>query len=548
MKGLQSYNIPTVIKALRLMSKRKWLFLTLIFGFCAVEICINVFCTLGTRGAIQALETMDLQALLRSASLVLAFRILWWGYAPIAGYGCDWASKGTVQKLKAELVERIVRMPMRELDRRAKGELLSALTNDIASLQSIYDGVFFNVWRTFLGGIAGLVIMAALDWRFALVVFTLGTVSIFVTSRFNKRLEKAGERLQEGLAKTSADANELIKGAKTIRLLRVQQHMMDKTNADTQAEATFRMTVGKTFARMNAMLAAVNALTYAAILTIGAVFVYFNLCDWATVVAVTGLKWSTDMLFVEFGQHMAGLQASIPGIKRLLALTEVLAEPSSISGISIEPSEEALTLRDIHFVYDEKPVLTHWDMTLTKQGLTALVGESGAGKSTVMKLILGLYTSQAGTISFDGHEHATLESVRGKTAYVPQEPMLFRGSVLENILCGNPSATREDAILAARQAGADAFVSAMVSGYDTLIADDGKSLSGGEKQRIAIARALVKDAPILLLDEVTSALDAETEAAILETIRRIAQRKAVLWITHKQSVADQADCVLGIHA
>jgi ABC-type multidrug transport system fused ATPase/permease subunit len=158
-----------------------------------------------------------------------------------------------------------------------------------------------------------------------------------------------------------------------------------------------------------------------------------------------------------------------------------------------------------------------------------------------VKLALGLYAPSGGTVTFDGAGDCTLEAVRSLTAYVPQEPMLFRGTVLDNILCGNASATRGDAVRAAKLAGADVFISRMERGYDSKLADGGGNLSGGQKQRLAIARALVKDAPVLLLDEITSALDEDTERQILETVRNLAAARAVLFVTHRPAVTALAD-------
>jgi ABC-type bacteriocin/lantibiotic exporter with double-glycine peptidase domain len=191
-------------------------------------------------------------------------------------------------------------------------------------------------------------------------------------------------------------------------------------------------------------------------------------------------------------------------------------------------------------------VLEKFNLRVEPCKLTALVGESGSGKSTVMKLTLGLYEPVYGSISFKGNEIVSLDSIRAKTAYVPQEAMLFRGSIYDNIACGNPTASKDDITKAAVLAGADEFIDNLEHGYDTIIYDDGKSLSGGQKQRIAIARALVKNADILLLDEITSALDRETEESILQTVKEISKYKAILLITHKTDIADNADLLCRI--
>ena len=546
MKRLKSYNFPTIFKAIGLMGSRKRLFLFSVFAFCAIEIAGSVLYSTGVRGAINSLSGNDHIVLFRSIFLIFLCAVIWWICAPISTFCCSLCSKGTVQRLKAELTDHMIRLPMSEHDRLSRGELLSSLSNDIGCLQSIYDWFFFQIWRTSFGGLAGLILMAVIDWRFAIVVFALGSISVWITSFYNRHLEKSGVALQESLAKTSTDSYEMIKGAKTLRLLHLQGYLEEKVNVSSQAEAYIKITNGKATARMKSIISAIAALAYAVMLVVGALFVHFGLTEWGAIIALLGLKMTTDMLFVEFGEFMAGMQNSVAGVKRLFELMDKPEENIVLSNIVIEQSISPLVMKNITFAYSDSTVLADYHMRLSQSGLTVLVGESGSGKSTIMKLILGLYLPQSGRIIFDGAGGCTLPAVRSKTAYVSQEALLFRGTVLENIISGNPSASRIDVENAAKLAGADIFINEMERGYDTVLSDDGENLSGGQKQRIAIARALVKDAPILLLDEITSALDQETEEQIINTVKAISRTKSVLFITHKTDIAAQADLVIQI--
>jgi len=259
-------------------------------------------------------------------------------------------------------------------------------------------------------------------------------------------------------------------------------------------------------------------------------------------VALMGLKGTTDMLFVECGQFMAGMQTNVAGIKRLFEITDNYKEDIRKKSLTFQNINDVLILQNISFSYDKKsPVLSCFNLKLQKNTLTALVGESGSGKSTVMKLILGLYPPDEGQIILSS---INMQNIREYTAYVPQEPWLFRGTVYENIAFGNQNANKEEIIFAAKMAGADEFIQALEFNYDTVLYDDGKSLSSGQKQRIAIARALIKDAPILLFDEITSALDKETEMNILQTVKNISKTKAVLFITHKTDIQKWAEEVI----
>lgn len=546
MKLFKNYNIPTIIKAIKLMGKRSKVFLTCIILFCAVELGFIILNAYGTKWLITALGEKSYGLFWKSILIIVIKNAMWWVYAPISTYLCDFASKGTIRDVKTNFCEHILNLPMKYHDSTAKGELISAVTNDTACLEVIYDWSFFQVLHSAVGGIGGIAVMAVMDWRFAIIVILLGSISVFTASYFSKKLEKVGTALQDRLAKTSTDAYELVKAAKTIRVLNLYEVKTRNFNEVTKLEADLKLKSGKISSKMNAISAAISSISYIAILFIGALFVYFKLSDWGTIIALIGLKDATDMLFLECGQHMAGMQTNVAGVKRLFKIAntpkeKILREMS----YAINKIDNPVVVKDVSFSYDTgAAVLNKFNMNIENNKLTAVVGESGSGKSTLMKLILGLYEPEVGSIIFNGNEKTTLKNIRSKTSYVPQDAMLFRGSIYDNIAFGNENAAKEEIITAAKLAGAHKFICNLENGYDTVLLDDGKSLSGGQKQRIAIARALVKNAEILLLDEITSSLDKETEEQVLETVKNISKTKAVMFITHRKDVIKWADKVV----
>lgn len=551
-KLIQSYNIPTIKRAIALMGRSKKTFFAFIFGFCIVELLGTVLYTIGIKGVINSITSKEIASFWASMGFIMINHMLWWIYAPISSYVTSRISNRTMRDLKVNICDHIVRLPMRYHDKRLAGELLSILTNDTDCLSGIYDWSFYQVLHNAINGVGGLVIMAVIDWRFAAVVFALGTISVCVSSFFSKKLEAAGKEQQQGLAKTSADAYELVRAAKTIRLFRLENMKKKQLINSIENEAEIRQKCGKISTRMNSAITTVNALTYITILFVGALFVHFGLLDWGTAIALLSLKGTCDMLFVECGQYMAGMQVNIAGIKRVFEVTDAKEESSSMKKLTETESKDrhhipdgmVLVMENVHFSYEDcTPVLCNFNLALKHNSLTALVGESGTGKSTVLKIILGLYELGDGSIYFDDN-NGVYASLREATAYVPQEPALFRGTVYENIALGNPDATKAEVISAAIMAGADEFINTLEHKYDTVLLDNGASLSGGQKQRIAIARALLKDASILLLDEITSALDHDTEAIIIDTMRKISKNRALLFITHKSNAKDWADEVI----
>lgn len=544
-KIIKNFNISIIKQALSLMGSKGKVFIFFILGFCAIELVCTWLSAIGMRGAINSIIKMDMQGFWLPMGYIIIKNVIWWIYAPVSSYVTAKISKQTLCNIKTTIADHIMKLPMNYHDKRDRGELLSILSNDTRCLSGVYDWSFFQVLRSATGGIGGVIIMAVIDWRFTIVVFSLGTISVYMASYFSRRLEKIGDEQQEQLAKTSTDAYELIKAAKTIRLFHMEKQREAAFIKTLDKEAEIKNRSGKISTKMNTSITTVNMVAYIAILITGALFVYYDLSNWGTVIAILSLKDITDMIFVEFGQFMAEMQTNVAGVKRILDFLDI--EEEVVEGNqNVNISSEALSIENICFSYDGiSQILSNFSLKLGNKGLTALLGESGAGKSTIIKLILGLYTQNSGQIFFNNHR-CKYKNLREATAYVPQEATLFKGTISENIALGNPLATDDMIINAAKMAGADEFIIKLKDGYATEILDNGQSLSGGQKQRIAIARALLKDSPILLLDEITSGLDQEMEIGIIKTISEISRSRAVLLITHNINLTKWADEIIRV--
>ena len=251
-------------------------------------------------------------------------------------------------------------------------------------------------------------------------------------------------------------------------------------------------------------------------------------------------------------QLVVRTQMAMISVKRVFEIMDMPVEAVEGKVTALDTTgEEVFTLRDVSFTYagqegKVQKALENINLTIQQGKRIALIGASGCGKSTVLKLLCRQYEADEGEILFHGQRYSDLspETVRAKIAVISQDTILFPMSVLDNIRVGRAEATREEIIHAARLAGCDGFIQKLPAGYDTKLEEKGGNLSGGQRQRISIARAILKDAPLLLLDEPTSALDEETEAYICQTLSEIAKGKTVITVAHRLSTIADYDEVI----
>jgi len=243
------------------------------------------------------------------------------------------------------------------------------------------------------------------------------------------------------------------------------------------------------------------------------------------------------------------IQSATAGARRVLAILDTRPDVTDAREAIDLPGRARgnVTFERVSFAYrDGHAVLRDVSLDVSSGETVALVGASGAGKTTLASLLLRFYDPDAGRVRLDGRDlrALTLASLRRNVALVLQEPVLFGATIRENIAYGRPGASGDEIVAAARAAGAHHFIAALPQGYETSIGERGAMLSGGQRQRLSIARAFLKDAPILILDEPTSALDAETEAMLLETLRRLMRGRTTLIIAHRLSTVREADRIV----
>ncbi len=465
-------------------------------------------------------------------------------------YLVSWIGERVSADLRLAVFKHLIRLHPAFFEQNRPSEIQSRITTDTTLLQTVIGSSVSIALRNILMFIGGVALLVLTNPKLSLVVLVSAPLVVAPILLFGRRVRRLSRRSQDRLADVGAQAGESLRHVKVVQSF--NHEALDDAAFSERVAAAFRVAVSRIRQR-TLLIALVMLLVMAAI----AVMLWIGGLD-----VVAGRTSAGELAaFIFYAFIVAGAVGAISEVysdlQRAAGATERLVELLGAADDLPEPEvpaelplEGGLTLsaRNLSFAYPGRPdvqVLRDVNFCVRLGEMVALVGPSGAGKSTLFDLILRFYDPLGGAVQLNGHSLCDLRrsDVRKRIGFVPQDPVLFAGSLRSNVLYGNPNATEAQLQNALRLAHA-AFVDDLPDGLDTQVGEGGVGLSGGQKQRLAIARALVTDPAILLLDEVTSALDAESEYAIRRSMEEIKGRCSVLVIAHRLSTARQADRIL----
>lgn len=450
-----------------------------------------------------------------------------------------------VADIRSDLFRHLQKLPLSFYSKEKTGRVMSVFTNDVGAMQGLYASALVDIVTNSLQMLVVLVVMFRIDAGLAAV--SLPVIPLFAGSiiLFGPTLRQSGSVVQEKQAHVSESLQEAITGAREIKSF-------------TQELAQIRRLVGVFFAVVGArlrqaVLGAASSGTTELVAMSGVAFVVW----WGGHAVIAGemtpgvLVAFTNYLGSLFGPTAffvrlnVGFQAALAGADRVFALLDTEPEVRDRPGAKELTSVRGeVCFRNVSFEYTSgKPVLRGVSLTVHPGEMVALVGPSGAGKTTMVSLIPRFYDPTEGCVTIDGWDlrDVTQESLRRHIGVVFQDTFLFGMSVRENIRFGRPDASDEEVEEAAKAANAHGFIMDLPEGYDTQVGERGVRLSGGQKQRIAIARAILRNPRILILDEATSSLDSESEAAIQEALERLMRGRTSFVIAHRLSTVLKAD-------
>ena len=463
----------------------------------------------------------------------------------VSTYLLTFCSVHMLNKLRMEVHRKIQSLPLAFFHRNKIGDLYSRIMQDTGQLQSAIMDSSINLIKLPVQMVGALVALIYLSIKQHEVVFFLLFMAVIplvvVPIRFvGKKLLKRATQLQREMGATAQVVSENLNAVREVRAFNLQDREAKRLERTLGTLLRYMVKTTKYKASMRPTIEMVNAVGVS--VAIG--YVLISGMAWENVVALLVALFAAyepvKKLGTAFGKLKQG-EASLERIEYILEQEEDVADPEE--PLPLDEVKGEIEFRDVWFRYDEEWILRDLNLTAPAKAVTALVGASGAGKSTMADLVPRFYDVQKGAVLVDGRDVRSVRKreLRSHVAIVSQRTFLFNATIEENIRLGRLDATPEDVREAARHAFAHEFIMEMEKGYDTIVGDRGIRLSGGQAQRIAIARAFLKKSPILILDEATSALDSESEELIQRSLEELVEGRTVLVIAHRFSTIRNAD-------
>ena len=463
-------------------------------------------------------------------------------------YLISYVGQRVVIDIRREVFKKIQRLSMAFYDKNKTGTIMSYVTNDVNALQT---GLVDNIVEMITEGVilvASIVAMIYLDWKLFLFSLCTFPVVIMFIDFFGKKIRASGGKIQGATADLTSVLQEVVSSARVIKSFVREDYEIERFEAENMHNFRAQMKYVKLSATLTPTIEFVAAIGVTMILWFGGNSVIDGDITAGALVAFLTYAVNISNPIKRLSRVIANIQKALAAADRVF---DVLDLPELIQN---KPNAQLLphvkgsvSFNNVSFAYNtDEPILDDVSFSATPGQVVALVGPSGAGKSTVASLLPRFYDVTGGSIVIDGLDirDVTMESLREQVGIVPQETMLFNGSVYDNILYGRLDATEEEVMAASKAANAHNFISELPNGYDTQLGDRGVNISGGQRQRIAIARAILKNPQILILDEATSALDTESERVVQEALDRLMVGRTSFVIAHRLSTIKNADKIL----
>lgn len=470
----------------------------------------------------------------------------------LAGYYMTYVGHGMGVKIERDMREdmfsHLLTTPFSYFDKTKVGQLMSRITTDLFDIAEFSHHCPEEFFIAGLKVSVSFIILTSINPMLTVSTFVVIPLIFFGTVYFRRKMRNAFKQRRVIAGDVNAQTETTLLGIRVVKSFGNEDIEREKFNKESRHLSEVQTESYKYMARLNCVVRLFDGLMYIVMILLGGYFLItkqITAADMTAYLLYIGMLISAIKRIVEFTEQF---EKGVTGIERFKEIMEIESEPGYNSKDIIENVKGNIDFQNVTFSYEEEKgdVLTHINLNVKKGENIAIVGPSGSGKTTLCSLISRFYELKEGCIRLDGKDinEISLGSLRNAIGVVQQDVYLFSGSVVENILYGCPSKTREDAIEAAKRAGAHEFILSLPDGYDTYVGERGVMLSGGQKQRISIARVFVKNPPVLVLDEATSALDNESEQYIKKSLAELTKGRTTFTIAHRLSTIRNASRII----